>query len=59
MKHYFLCSQIFFGIGESGWSIVQLALVHLSSILYQHDLTFIGGGGGMDISELWEDACAG
>lgn len=47
------------GIGDEGWSIVQMALVHLSSILLQHDLTFIGGDGGEDLSELWENACAG
>jgi len=50
----FIDSKILDGIGEEGWSSVQIALVQLSSIIY-HGLGFIGPEG--HGSALWSRTC--
>lgn len=52
-----LPSRVLADIGDEGWSVVQLALARISSILYREDLSFVGGSGGMDLDELWENTC--
>lgn len=54
-----LHSRILADIGDEGWNTVQLTLVRISSILYREDLSFVGGSGGMDLDELWENSCIG
>lgn len=52
-------SGVLTNIGDEGWNVVQLALARISSILYHDDLTFVGGSGGMDLDEFWENYCGG
>lgn len=52
-------SRVLVDISDEGWTVVQLALARISSILYSDDLSFVGGSGGMDLDELWENNCKG
>ena len=50
----FIDSKVLDGVGEEGWSSVQIALVQFTSIIY-HGLGFIGPKG--DGSALWSRTC--